>query len=309
MKTTRKQLGLAVIIAAIALSALLITGCNNDPSSDDPPYVLPEDRPVKDRWGKYVDPGSTATLNYSVAGDGVCTITVGGIPESRGDYRWKASANFSYTAKADASYMYTFEAWTQSDARDLNLQYYSDNDESIHLYSGVSITNTRRTYTVRGLHLPKGGERLLNFQCADQKGTFYVKILEIKEFNIGKLTITNFSGNLGLTQNSFIGGWNYGSGPELSFGSIGIAENEIDSIQIKGNTIILPVWEVNYDEVTFAAPFLGNITVASGDLRLKQMTFNDNWEWIGDDFFYNKVPIIFTNGNATINFGTQMEFD
>jgi len=299
---------LTKILCSIALAVKigLMTACSGGGGED---YIPPEDRPVAERWGKYVDPSSTATLDYSVNNDGVCTITVGGIPEYRSDYRWKAFAGFSYTAKAGTSYEYTFEAWTQSGDRDLNVQYYGD--ENIYLYTGVSITNTRTTYTVRGLHLPEGGECLLEFQCADQTGTFYVKIFEIKEFNIGKLTITNFSGSPSLTQNSFIVGDAQNSDyslKKLSFGSISIVDNTMpfSSIQIMGNTITIPVWEVNNDKNTFA-PFLGNITVASGDLCLKQINFNDKWQWIGDNFFYNKVPITFRNGNATINFGAQMK--
>ena len=148
-------------------------------------YIPPEDRPVKDRWYKYVDPSATATLDYSVANDGVCTITVGGTaqPNNETDQwgKWKTMAIYPYTAKADTSYEYTFEAWTQSGTRDLNLQYYGDNDEAFYLSRSVLITTERKSYTVRGQSLPKGGERNLDFQCADQLGTFYVRVISIVE--------------------------------------------------------------------------------------------------------------------------------
>jgi len=271
-------------------------------------WKKPEDMPVKDRWGKWVDDTSTATLVYSVADDGVCSITVGGKVD---EAAWKVQAIYKYTAKTDTCYEYTFEAWTQSGTRDFQFQYYYDNDEKVYLNTRVTITDTRTTYTIYGQEIPKGGLRQVEFQCADQLGTFYVKILGIKEYTTGKLTITNFSGSHGLIQNSYIegGAWNLDNGLELSFsGSMRIAEYGIDSIekQIKGNTITIGVWEVNYDEETFA-PFFGNITVAEGNLSLKQINFDERG-WIGDHFFTNKVPITFTNGNATINFGTQMEF-
>ena len=278
-------------------------------------YVPPEDRPVKDRWNKnkWIDDTSTATLVYSVNDNGVCKITVGGVPES--DNWWKANAHYNYTAKAGACYEYTFEAWTESGDRPLWVQYYWD-EEDVYFSEYFEITNTRTTYTVRGTFLPKGGERDLAFLCANQLGTFYVKILEIKEYNIGKLTITNFSGSPGLTQNSWVGGG--GSVHDLSygkedkgyihfeFGGIGIWYDEdgfprefITAVQIKGNTITIPVWE-RCDDWSYV-PFTGNITVEVDSLFLG---YPD-----GDDYasYCNIVPITFTNGNATINFGAQME--
>ena len=178
--------GLAVVIAAIALNAMLITGCNSDDDNDVPP----ENKPVKDRWGKYIEPGTTATLDFSVADDGVCTITVGGTAEPR-ENRWKVNAQYDYTAKAGVSYKYTFEAWTESGTRGLGFQYNTDNDEKIYLWETISITNTRKTYTVYGGELSKGVFNQVEFHCANQLGTFYVKMLEIKEYTTGKLTITN----------------------------------------------------------------------------------------------------------------------
>jgi hypothetical protein len=179
MKTTFEKFGLAVVITAMALSALLITGCDNG-SGGGNDYIPPENRPVKDRWGKWFDPTSTVTLVYSVASDGVCTITVNGTAEPL--EVWKAYAGYFYTAKAGASYEYTFEAWTQSGTRELHLQYYENNDDKVWLgMSAGSITNERKTYTVRGQALPKGGERKFQFQCADQTGTFYVRVISIRQ--------------------------------------------------------------------------------------------------------------------------------
>jgi len=299
--------GLAVVIAAIALNAMLITGCNSD--DDDVP---PENKPVKDRWGKYIEPGTTATLDYSVADDGVCTITVGGTAEPNGENRWKVNAQYYYTAKAGASYKYTFEAWTESGTRELGFQYNVDNDEKIYLWEGISITNTRKTYTVYGAELSKGVLNQVEFQCADQLGTFYVKILEIKEYTTGKLTVTNFAGI--LTVNSLMNGegWqNQKDASDLIFSASGIRIDDDgyilpSNITIRGNTLTMNVFKVNRNNNTYA-PFTGSATLAEGGLLLEQINFTDNGEWIGYDYYYNKVPITFTNGNATINFGTQME--
>jgi hypothetical protein len=137
-------------------------------------------------WDKGEAPGTTATLDYSVAADGVCTITVGGTPEPQNETDgwniWKVSAQLEYIAKANTRYAYTFEAWTQSGVRDLVVNYYNDNDENVNLYENINITGTRKTYTINGEKIPKGGIRQVVFNCANQTGTFYVKMLEIKEY-------------------------------------------------------------------------------------------------------------------------------
>jgi len=277
---------------------MFITGCNSDDEGDVPP----ENKPVKDRWGKWIEPGTTATLDYSVADDGVCTITVGGTAEQE---RWKVNAQYDYTAKAGVSYKYTFEAWTESGTRELGFQYNTDHDEKIYLGEGISITSVRKTYTVYGAELSKGVINHVEFQCADQLGTFYVKMLEIKEYTTGKLTITNFSGSPDLTQNNWLFGRAFvvedagTSWFNLIFASQ-VSNDVVWSVQIKGNTISIPVWI----EVT---PFTGNATVEMGNLKLEQSYQIDNENW-GTDYYINKVPITFTNGNATINFGTQMEW-
>ncbi|MDR2718580.1 MAG: leucine-rich repeat domain-containing protein [Treponema sp.] len=195
MKNTSKIFG-HTVIAAIGFVALLLTSCG-DGSGDDSGGggggsggggggggtgggTPPEQQTTAERWGKWVDDTSTATLNYLVdPGDGMCTITVGGTADLD---RWKAGARYSYTAEKGKLYDYTFEAWTRSGARKLWVQYYEDNDERIYLVDSVSLTTTRTTYTVNGTNIPKSGIRPLVFQCADQLGTFYVKILTISEY-------------------------------------------------------------------------------------------------------------------------------
>jgi hypothetical protein len=273
-----------------------------------------EDMSEKERWNVWREPSSTATLDhYSIDDDGVCTVTVGGAPDQNSDgvwNAWKITAQYAHTGKADTSYVYKFEAWTQSGARDLDVHYYQDNDKGVYLYETIPITTTRTTYTVYGEALPKGGVQYIKFQCAAQLGTFSVKILEIKELQIGTLTITNFSGSPGLTQNMDVYGGASTDTADLSFcASLRIDDGWAQSnITIKGNTITIPVWELNYGEKT-VVPYTGNITVEAGDLELCQWNHTSDWKWLGSDFFVSKVPITFTNGNATINFGTQMQKD
>jgi len=146
----------------------------------------PEQLPVAERWGKWVDDTSTATLDYSVDSDGVCTIIVGGVADPT---YWKANAFYAYTAEANKGYTYVFEAWTQSGDRTLGVQYHSDNDEQVYLRSFITITTERKTYTVIGQSIPKDKVNPLEFQCADQLGTFYVKIFSIEPYTPEQLPV------------------------------------------------------------------------------------------------------------------------
>jgi hypothetical protein len=160
----------------------------------------PENWPEANRWWKWVDSTSTATLDYSVDGNGVCTVNVGGKAEPNNETGiWKAQAGYSYTGKAGKSYDYTFEAWTQSGTRDLLVPYYDDNDGAVLWFKKVPITTTKKTYTVKGRSLPKGGDSL-KFFCAEQLGTYYVKVISITEVNgrVDKtITITGITGKTG----------------------------------------------------------------------------------------------------------------
>ena len=163
--------------------------------------VPPELKPVKDRWGKWIAPDATATLNYSVANDGVCTITIGGTPQPNnqtdGWGRWKANAQYYYTAKAGKSYTYKFEAWTESGNRVVNFQYCYVEAKGIYFEEEISLTTKRQTFTVNGKPIAEGSLNQVDFQGADQLGKYYVKILEIKEVgssgnsNTGILTFSD----------------------------------------------------------------------------------------------------------------------
>ena len=136
--------------------------------------------PVAERWTKQIAPESTATLDYSVASDGVCTITVGGVADST---NWHSNVHYLYTPVADKSYTYVFEAWTESGTRTLDVQcYYDPSPVTSLMAGGATINSTRTTYTLRGGTIPKDGVRSLQFHCANQTGTFYVKVISITEY-------------------------------------------------------------------------------------------------------------------------------
>ncbi|MDR2717301.1 MAG: hypothetical protein LBB89_04460 [Treponema sp.] len=166
-----------------------------DTGGGDGGEIPPEQLPEAQRWDKWVDPKSTATLDYSVdPDDGVCTITVRGTPEEHNEidgwYAYKAAARYRYTAKANTRYTYVFEAWTESDMRVLHLQYYWDDDDQLSLGFDIPLTSARKTYIRTGQVIPKNKAGRLDFQCADQLGTFYVKIISITENTGVPKTIT-----------------------------------------------------------------------------------------------------------------------
>jgi hypothetical protein len=138
-------------------------------------------------WFVWKDDSSTATFTSSVSDDGICTVTVGGTPETHNEidgwYAWKVSAEYSsYTGKTDTRYEYTFEAWTTgSDTRNLHVQYYTDNDDEVYLGETITITTTRTTYKIYGVPIPKDGRNNVAFQLADEIGTVNLKMLGIKE--------------------------------------------------------------------------------------------------------------------------------
>jgi len=304
------------------------------PLDIDPIETTPEILPEEARWSLYVHPSSTATITYSIVDDGVCTITVGGIampPQNDNggtsgetyywNSIWKTTAMYQYTAVAGKTYEFTFEAWTNGEDRNIVIEWYDDgyNHQNKGYGDGknldFTIKSDRKTYIITSSEpIPKSGVQNLKFFCANKTGTFHVKILEIKEFQTGKLNITNYSSSPAPVQiiSSDMKGvaW-LNNGSKLLFG-VNLHKEEwsgemgTDGIRINGNNITLLVWEANDIDATYA-PFLGNVSIGIDNLELKQSSFNDNG-WVGDHFYRNIAPITFTNGNADINFATQMEF-
>ena len=155
----------------------------------------PDDWPVSKRWWSWTDDTATATVTYSVEDD-VCAITVGGVAQPNNETdnwgRWKAQASYAYTAEANKRYAYKFEAWTQSGSRTLGIQSYTDSAEDTYFMGrDIKLTTEHKTYTVYGEKIPKNFLSPFSFSCGDQLGTYYVKVLEIKEYEISELKEKN----------------------------------------------------------------------------------------------------------------------
>jgi len=186
--------GEALTITIEGAEMTVISGDIVDEDGDEV-VATPEDlTPVAEaeNWSTWALPGATATITRSVNKDDLCTITVGGTAMTTGDIWeniWKANASYQYTAEANKHYVFTFEAWTKTDTRGLNVQWY--NNDPIYLSTGYqdnqtpnfSIDSTQKTYTLTTERIPRGGVRNLEFQCANQTGTFYVRILSVEAYD------------------------------------------------------------------------------------------------------------------------------
>ncbi|GHU52764.1 hypothetical protein FACS189496_3410 [Bacilli bacterium] len=128
------------------------------------------------KWGGWAN--NSTTLDYSVATDGVVTITVGGTV----DDIWGAGVSYEYSAEAGKKYKYTFEAWTESGTRSVGVSVYSDDpDEWAHMLN-QSLTTARTEFTcISAPIIPHSGNIALAFRCGEATGTFYVKIVSIEE--------------------------------------------------------------------------------------------------------------------------------
>jgi len=226
-----------------------------------------------ERWSKYVASDSTATLEYSVAADGVCTIAVAGTSMSE---NWKTQAHYAYNANT-VPYEYVFEAWTQSGDRTVNVQYYWDNDEMVGLGNDITLTTTRKTYTIIGEQIPKIGDRNLNFQCSDQTGTFYVKVISIKEPSWGSsgdydyaeysstVTITGYNGQGGVLT---IPGTLNGK-PVGTIGDRVFSEKQLTSVTIGNNVISI-------GEEAFYRNQLTSVTIPNSVISIGVGAFSEN---------------------------------
>jgi hypothetical protein len=145
------------------------------------------DTTPSERWSGWADDDTQATIQYSVDSDGVCTIIIGGTAETDMGNIWKANSSYAYTGKAGASYTYVFEAWTLTGERTIRVQYFGGGIGDIagppYLSQNIDITATRKEYIIVGEDLFKGGVIPMEFQCANQLGTFYIKIVSISESN------------------------------------------------------------------------------------------------------------------------------
>jgi hypothetical protein len=237
-------------------------------------------------WGKWVTPDSTATLNFSVDKDDVCTITVGGIPQANNETddwgRWKASADYGFTASANKSYAYEFEAWTQSGNRTVCLTYNSNDTDAVWLSEEFGLTPTRKTYVVFGDEIQKttgSSTKLIKliFQCGDQLGTFYVKIKSIEETVLGNSSGYVYFGNSSKAEIiSYIGSGGSLTIPETLNGKtvVSIRDGAFQNKNLTSVTIPNSITSIGYD--VFRNNKLTSVTIPNSVTSIGGGAFANN---------------------------------
>jgi hypothetical protein len=93
---------------------------------------------------------------------------------------WKANVRYAYTTQVGKQYKYRFEAWTQSGERTVRVHYCSNIDDTVYVPVAKTLTTDHQTFEVIGQPIPIHSIKGVEFQCADQTGTFYVKMLSIE---------------------------------------------------------------------------------------------------------------------------------
>jgi len=207
------------VITLVAIIGLLLVACPAD--GDGGLQNGPEDKPAAERWSTYEDGNSTATIGISVSADEVCTITVGG---KAAQDNWERRAMYAYTTKANTRYTYVFEAWTAAGAgpRIMQVMFYEDwvaqdSPKNVFIETTLEITSARTTYTLTtDRAIPKSRVAQLEFRCAAQVGTFYVKVLAITPYGGGTPPPPPGGGTPG-TDISIEGTWNASDGRVATF--------------------------------------------------------------------------------------------
>jgi endoglucanase len=165
------------IINAITMYHSIIS--NNDDDGDDDG----EDNGNAAWWKWVEDSANNLTLNFEEQQDGIVRITVSGTPSPD---RWKAIVGYTNPAQIlqqGKYYKYQFEMWTDSETRNVNVQYYGDDatDTYFDVYN-QAVTTEHKTYEIiSNVPHPKAKPAYLGFQCGDTVGVFYVKIISITE--------------------------------------------------------------------------------------------------------------------------------
>jgi len=133
-------------------------------------------------WNSWADTSFGITIKHSVDKEGVCTVTVGGTAQQDSG---KANVSFKYNAQEGKRYKYEFEAWTDGGERTLGIFWFENGDDQLWIgneNNQLTINSTRKTYTLTAdKTVPRHteGEGSFMFLCANQTGTFHVKMISI----------------------------------------------------------------------------------------------------------------------------------
>jgi len=300
----------------LVILALALVGCPND-TTDEYKEKTPEEKSTTERWHSWADSASGVTITHSVANDGVVTVTAGGTTQQN---RWKASARYEYTVQKDATYIYQFEAWTEpgSGSRTLTVEYYGLGWITAgppFLREYPVITDERKAYTIRGTITgdppPNSGVSFLNFQCADQLGTFYVKVIAITQINSGDflysedpsaITIIGYTGNGGnITIPATIN-----EKPVTAIGENALLNKNLTGVIIPNSVTSIEEWAFMNNQLTSVT--IGNSVAYIGknafsNNQLTNVIIPDSVTEIAARAFWDNQLTSLTIGNSVIYIG------
>jgi len=162
-----------------------ITFIDNETQTVDETELTPI---AKSNWGSGSMTGSgyednTVTItNFYNDKEEKCTVIVGGKALTDPNKAWYAWVNYKYQGEKNKAYKYTFEAWTDSGDRTCGIEYWHAEDYSSNLtFNSIKMTTEHKTFTKVGYPLPTSGQNDFSFHCANQTGTFYIKMISIDE--------------------------------------------------------------------------------------------------------------------------------
>jgi len=298
----RKKSSFWGIMAFALVFAMMVIGCD-----DDEQLMLelrektPEEKSTADRWYSVTVPGSTVTITHSVANDGLVTVKVGGVAETLKN-RYKACAEYEYTVQKDATYIYKFEAWTApgSGNRTLTIEYYGigwDTKGPPYLDINQVITEEQKEYTFKGTITgdppAKSGVSFLGFLCADQLGTFYVKIISITQINSGDFIYSEDSSAITIIGYTGSGGnvnipAEIKGKPVTAIGESAFYNNKLTVVTIP--TSVTSIGKSAFEKNQLTSVAIGNNVTYIGEYafqsnQLTSVTIGESVTYIGESAF------------------------
>ena len=250
-------------------------------------------------WSTWKAQAAPSNLNVVLEeiGNKTVKITVNGTPSKD---RWHAVTYFynnGLRLDKGKAYLYTIEMWTEKgeEDREVTMQYYENNDTETYLeLDRININSEIRRYElITPDILPGSIDMFIAFQCGDQLGTFYIKVIGIEEADDPKkLLYTPIRDETG-TITSF----------SIKATNRWVKEGNDWVRDIKGAVIIPDLWRLNKN-----VPHLPVTEIAekafNNCVNITSVSIGDNVNVIGDSAFSyctNVTSVIIGNNAKEIS--------
>ncbi|MCL2245010.1 MAG: hypothetical protein FWC03_11190 [Treponema sp.] len=131
-------------------------------------------------WKLWTDSGNNSEVNFSIAADGVLTVSNTVTNTNTWD-DWKQNVHINFPAEDHIKYMYEFEAWTQSGLRKMEVQYIQIPATETYLTKSFDLSATRNTFEIIStVKFTQDTSPLLIFRVGSTKlETVYIKLKRI----------------------------------------------------------------------------------------------------------------------------------